>query len=162
MAEEQAAQAAEEAQEQDQGQEAEKPQGDTVDWKAESRKWEALAKKGKAAEEELEQLKAAQMSEQEKANARADKAEAELNAMKAEAERLEAARAVSAKTDVPLELLEYCMDADSMEEFAKVYLAKQAPIHSAPRAQASNVAVGEGKASNADLFAKTAQQFFKS
>lgn len=157
MAEEQAAQAAEESQQQAEAQEA--PQG--TDWKAEARKWEALAKKGKAAEDELAQLKAAQMTEQEKANARAEKAESELAAMKAEAERLEAARAVSAKTDVPLELLEFCRDADSMEEFAKLYKAKAPQVHSAPRAQASTVA-GDGKASSADLFAKTAEQLFKS
>ena len=39
----------------------EEPQGEAkakTDWKAEARKWEALAKKGKAAEDELAKLKA--------------------------------------------------------------------------------------------------------
>ena len=70
--------------------EEQEPQGEAkrTDWKAEARKWENLAKKGKAAEEELAKLKEAQMTEQEKANARAEKAEADLAAMKAENERL--------------------------------------------------------------------------
>ena len=86
----------------------EEPQGEPkakTDWKAEARKWENLAKKGKAAEEELAKLKEAQMTEQEKANARAEKAEAELAAIKAENERLTAAREYSASQGVPLELL---------------------------------------------------------
>lgn len=140
----------------------EKPQGDTTDWKHEARKWEALAKKGKAAEEELEQLKQAQMTEQEKANARAEKAEAELAGMKAEAARLEAARKLAEETSVPVELLEFCADEAAMADFARIYNAKQVPVHSAPTARASKiVSGGEAKVSNGELFAETAEKFFK-
>lgn len=109
------------------------PQGEDkprTDWKAEARKWEALAKKGKAAEDELAKLKEAQMSEQEKANARAEKAEAELAAIKAENERLTAAREFSSAQNVPLDLLEF-IPAEKMEDFCKAYKAVQAAIPSA-------------------------------
>ena len=153
---------AEEATEQPAEQTEEKPQGDTTDWKSQARKWEALAKKGKAAEEELEALKQAQMSEQEKANARAEKAEAELEAMKTETARLEAARRLAAETNVPVELLEYCADEAAMVDFARIYNAKQTPVHSAPTARASKVVSGgESQVTSGDLFAQTAEKFFK-
>lgn len=123
----------------------EEPQGESkakTDWKAEARKWENLAKKGKAAEEELAKLKEAQMTEQEKANARADKAEAELAAMKAEKERLSMAREYSASQGVPVELLEF-IQADQMEDFCKAYKAAQLPIPSAAPAQFTRI-VKEG------------------
>lgn len=48
--------------------------GDGTDWKAEARKWETRAKENKGAAAELEQLRAAQMTEQEKAVKAAEKA----------------------------------------------------------------------------------------
>ena len=122
----------------------EEPQGEPkakTDWKAEARKWESLAKKGKAAEEELQRLKEAQMTEQEKANARADKAEAELKEMKAEAERLQMARIYSNEQNVPLGLLEF-VKAEDMENFCKVYKAEQMPVHSAPSGVFSHINTG--------------------
>ncbi|MER5213696.1 hypothetical protein ABT063_24770 [Streptomyces sp. NPDC002838] len=47
--------------------------GAEPDWKAEARKWEQRAKDNKGAVDELEKLKAAQMTEQEKAVAAAEK-----------------------------------------------------------------------------------------
>lgn len=47
--------------------------GEGPDWKTEARKWEARAKENKTAADELEKLKAAQMSEQEKTVAAAEK-----------------------------------------------------------------------------------------
>ena len=65
-------------------QEVEAEQAET-DWKAKyesmrehMRDWEKKAKANQSAADELEQLKAAQMTEQEKAIARAEQAEAEL------------------------------------------------------------------------------------
>ena len=144
-------------------QEAE-PQGEAkakTDWKAEARKWEALAKKGKAAEDELAKLKEAQMTEQEKANARAEKAEAELAEMKAERKRLEDARDMASKHSVPVELLEFCKDADDMEAFCKAYHEAQKPVHAAAGPIPFRVDRGAPKADNADIFADFLEQQLK-
>lgn len=106
---------------------------ESTDWKAEARKWEKYAKKAQAAEKELEELKAAQMSEQEKANARAEAAESELAALKAEKAKNDAARKLASETGVPFEMLMFCKDEDAMSEFAKTY-AKQSHVSSAPKA----------------------------
>lgn len=139
----------------------EEPQGEAkqeTNWKAEARKWETLAKKGKAAEEELARLKEAQMSEQEKANARAEKAEAELAEMKAEAQRIQAAKEYADKNDVPLSLLEFCK-AEDMEAFCKAYKAAQPEMHAAPSVNYVHVNKGgEGKPANRDIFASFAEQ----
>lgn len=132
----------------------EEPQGESkakTDWKAEARKWENLAKKGKAAEEELAKLKEAQMTEQEKANARAEKAEAELAAIKAENERLTAAREYSASQGVPLELLEY-INADQMEAFCKAYKAAQLNTPSVAPASYTRIVKEGGKVDPKDAF----------
>lgn len=50
------------------------PAGEDTDWKAEARKWETRAKENKGAVSELEQLRAANLTEQEKAVAAAEKA----------------------------------------------------------------------------------------
>ena len=138
----------------------EEPQGEQkakTDWKAEARKWESLAKKGKAAEEELAKLKEEQMTEQEKANARAEKAEKELAEMKAEAERLQSAREYSQSEGVPLELLEF-VKADDMEKFCKLYKASQVPIHSVAGAQSSRINVSSGKQDPKAAFIAFAEQ----
>ena len=129
------------------------PQGEAkrTDWKAEARKWENLAKKGKAAEEELAKLKEAQMTEQEKANARAEKAEAELAAMKAENERLTLANEYAAKENVPRELLEY-ISAENMEDFCKAYKAAQLQVHAAAPASYTRIVKEGGKVDPKDAF----------
>lgn len=139
------------------------PQGEEskrTDWKAEARKWENLAKKGKAAEEELAKLKEAQMTEQEKANARAEKAEQELAAIKAENERMLAARDWSGKEGVPLELLEYCK-AEDMEAFCKAYKAAQLNVRSVAPASFPRIAREDGKVNPKDAFIAFAQDAFK-
>ena len=151
---------AEEIKEQEQA--AEVPQGDeaqeqATDWKALARKWEARAKKSQAAEEELERLKAANMTEQEKATARAEAAEKELAELKAEAERHAAARKVASDTGVPLELLEYCRDAESMAAFAQAYADKAQKAHSAPSAPMARQK-GGGQLSPRDAFAVYANE----
>lgn len=135
------------------------PQGEAkqeTNWKAEARKWENLAKKGKAAEEELAKLKEAQMTEQEKANARAEKAEAELASIKAENERMIAAREWSGKEGVPLDLLEY-VSADKMESFCKAYKAAQLQVHSAAPASFTRIVKEGGKVDPKDAFIAFAQ-----
>lgn len=127
-----------------------------------SRDWEKRAKENAAAATELEQLKQQQMTEQEKANARAEKAEAELAQLKAKAEKSAAARKLADETGVPLKLLEYCSDEEEMQQFVSDYRAEQQPVHAAGKAQASKVVNGgEGALTDGDLFAQTAEQFFK-
>lgn len=143
-------------------QEAEEPQGEAkpkTDWKAEARKWEALAKKGKAAEDELARLKEAQMTEQEKANARAEKAESELAAMKAESERLQMAREIASNESIPLELLEL-VPAENMEKFAKAFKSYQVPVHSAATISGPRINTGHGKANPRDAFVAFAERQF--
>lgn len=143
-----------EAAEQTEPQGEEKPR---TDWKAEARKWENLAKKGKAAEDELARLKEEQMTEQEKAKARAEKAEHELAEIKAENERLTSAREWSSKEGVPLELLEF-VRTDDMEAFCKVFKSNQIPVHSAAPAAYSRIVKEGTKAANRDIFAEFAEK----
>lgn len=126
-----------------------------TDWKAESRKWEARAKKNSAAAEELEKLKLAQMSEQEQLKARAEKAEARIAELEAEALRKATAQRLSAEKHIPIDLLLFCATEEDMERFAEAYSA-QPQTPSAPSAPASRIQRGEGKRSNEDIFA----QFF--
>lgn len=138
------------------------PQGEAkqeTNWKAEARKWENLAKKGKAAEEELAKLKEAQMTEQEKANARAEKAEAELASIKAENERMIAAREWSGKESVPLELLEFCK-AEDMEAFCKAYKAAQLNVRSVAPSAFPRIVKDDGKVNPKDAFIAFAQDAF--
>lgn len=139
----------------------EEPQGEPkakTDWKAEARKWENLAKKGKAAEEELARLKEAQMTEQEKANARAEKAEQELAELKAESERLQLAREFSQEHGIPLEMMEL-LPAENMEKFCQVYKANQIPVHSVATVGGSRVVrEGGGSPSTREIFASFADK----
>ena len=135
------------------------PQGEEkprTDWKAEARKWESLAKKGKAAEEELAKLKEAQMSEAEKAAARAETAEAELAAVKAENERLTAAREWASKEGVPLTLLEF-VKADDMEAFCQAFKANLEPVHAAAPQSFTRIVKDGAKVSPKDAFADFAR-----
>lgn len=141
-------------------------EAETVDWQAKyeemrghMRDWEKKAKANQSAADELEQLKAAQMSEQEKANARADKAEAELEALKAETAKYDAARAISKEKGVPFDLLMYCADSDSMAEFADKFQAEQPVVHAAGSAQKSRI-TREGTADNGDIFADAVRDLF--
>lgn len=129
------------------------------DWKAEARKWEKFAKENKAAKEELDALKAERMSESEKLQARAEKAEAQLKELAAERERADAAAEVSKKTEVPLELLLFCKDRDSMEAFAEVYASHvhASQTHSAPQSRRTRIVrESETPTSNRDVFAEMA------
>lgn len=142
---------------------------ESTDWKAKyeemrghMRDWEKKAKANQGAADELEKLKAAQMTEQEKERERADRAESELAALKAEQARTEAALRISKEASVPVDLLMFCADEDAMTEFAKKY-AESTHVTSAASAASSSRVVrgGESKPSNADIFAQFAETRFK-
>ena len=133
---------------------------EAVDWQAKyeemrrhSRDWEKQAKANKSAADELEKLKAAQMSEQEKAVARAEKAEAKLAKMEAEAQRAQDAQEVAAEKAVPLQLLEFLPDRETMERFASVYAQTLPETHAAASTSGTRIVAGERKPSTRDQFA---------
>ena len=148
---------------------AEPTSAESVDWQAKyeemrghMRDWEKKAKANQSAADELERLKAAQMTEQDKANARAEAAEAELAQLKAEKAKVDAATQLAAETGVPFEMLMYCADEEAMTDFAKTY-AKETHVSSAPSALGgSRIIRGNDKPKdNGELFADFAQGFFK-
>ena len=140
---------------------------ENTDWKAKyeemrghMRDWEKKAKANQSAVDELEKLKAAQMTEQEKANARAEAAESELAAIKAEKARTDAAMRISGETGISVEMLMFCADENAMTEFAKKY-AETTHVHSAPSANGTRVIrSGEMKPSNGEIFAQFAESLF--
>lgn len=138
----------------------EQPQGSETDWKAEARKWEKFAKENKAAKEELDALKAAQMSEQEKLVKRAEDAERQLAAANAAIQHSKDVAEVAAESGVPASLLEFCADRDAMEKFAEQFNGSQQPVHAAATAPASRIARDvDTKRTNADVFADMLADF---
>lgn len=139
----------------------EEPHGAEVDWKAESRKWEQRAKANKAAADELEQLKASQMSDTEKLVKRAEDAEALVKQYQAKEQHGADAAEVAADTGVPVSLLLHCGTREDMEQFAKEY-ARETHVSSAPPAPSSRIVRGgEGKTSTRDLFNDFMTQNFR-
>lgn len=136
------------------------------DWKAKyeamrehSREWEQRAKANKAAADELQEIKAAQMSEQEKLTARAEAAEAKLAELEARNAHDEAAKKIANETGVPYELLVYCSDESAMSEFVKQYGESKPPA--APSAAVARVIRSDAeKRSNADVFADFVKNTF--
>lgn len=145
-------------------------QASETDWQAKyeemrghMRDWEKKAKANQSAADELEKLKAAQMTEQEKANARAEAAEAELAQLKAEKAKVDAATRLASETGVPFEMLMFCQDEEAMTDFAKTY-AKETHVSSAPSALGGSRIIrsnSDTKPTNGELFADFAQDFFK-
>ena len=140
-----------------------------TDWKAKyeemrghMRDWEKKAKANQSAADELEKLRAEQMTEQEKERERADNAERELAELKAEKARTEAALRIAKETGVPLDLLMFCADEEAMSDFAEKYTA-DSRIPSAPSAtNVSRIIRGEEKKpTNAAVFADLAKDLFK-
>ncbi|SDM46570.1 hypothetical protein SAMN04487981_101610 [Streptomyces sp. cf386] len=80
--------------------------GDGTDWKAEARKWEDRAKANKTAADELEALKAANMSEQEKA-VKAAKADGRTAALAEAAPQIAQARLEAAAARAGVDLGEF-------------------------------------------------------
>ena len=141
------------------------PQVTETDWQAKyeemrghMRDWEKKAKANQSAADELEKLKAAQMTEQEKANARAEAAEAELAQLKAEKAKVDAATRLASETGVPFEMLMFCQDEEAMTDFAKTY-AKETHVPAAPGAlNGSRIIRSTDKPkTNGELFAELTQ-----
>lgn len=118
-----------EAQQADETQEEAKS---AIDWKAEARKWEKLAKKSRNAEAELEKFKQTSAEELEKykqeaageiaeATARAERAESRAAQLQLEADRQTAIKEISVTENVPAELLEMFQTSEEMETFAAKY-----------------------------------------
>ena len=92
------------------GQEGQGGQPDPIDYKAKyeamkthSREWERKAKENQGAADELEKLKAENLSELEKAQQRAKAAEDEAARLKADQERAAAVSGVADEANVPVE-----------------------------------------------------------
>lgn len=133
---------------------------ESVDWKAKyeemrkhARGWEEKAKANKGAADELEKLKAQNLSEQEKAIARAEKAEAELQQLKANAERADMCARVASKTKLPLEVVQTLNgeDEDSLTQQATA-LKKLLPNY--PNREDDGGGNTNAKKTNADRFAE--------
>lgn len=144
----------------EQTQEQAEQTAETVDWQAKyeamrqhARDWEKQAKANKGAADELEKLKAEQMTEQEKAIARAEKAEAELAQMQAEAQRAQDAQEVAQSANVPIQLLEFLPDRETMERFASAYAQTLPETHAAASTSGTRIVAGERKPSTRDQFA---------
>lgn len=129
-------------------------QEEVIDWEAKykemrqhSRDWEAKARANQSAAEELEKLKAEQMTEQEKAIARAEAAESKLAQLEAEKAHAAAARKIADASGVPLSLLEFCTDEAAMEQFAAAYKDSQpeTTVHAAARADGSRTIRNDGE-----------------
>lgn len=112
---------------QDAGAEGGKPT-EPVDWEAKynamrehSRGWEKKAKENAAAAEELEQLKASQMSEDEKRAKEIGDLRAENDRLKMAEQRRGWVASVSKETDVPVDVLEMfeCSDEEDLKSKAE-------------------------------------------
>lgn len=115
----------------------EKPE---IDWKKESRKHEAEAKKGRAAIAELDRIKAKSRTAEENAQKERDDARAEAEAAKAEAARERAARKYGL-SDEDLELL----DGTPSDKFDAKAKALSERIKAAAPAGRSGNPVGGGR-----------------
>ncbi len=139
--------------------------GEPTDWQAKyeamrahSREWEKQAKANKDAADELEKLKAAQLTEQEKANKRVEKAEAELSELKAKAERAETVAAVADEANIPAEVVQMLNGGDADELKAQVErLLKLLPAYPTRTDDGGTKAVA--KKSTADQFAEAINFF---
>lgn len=103
---------------------AEQPEAtqEATDWKAKyeamrehSREWEKKAKGNQSAADELEKLKAEQLSEQERANKRAEKAEQELAELKARAARTEAIAKIAVDEGISPDIVSMLSGKDGEE-----------------------------------------------
>lgn len=134
--------------------------GKTVDWQSKyeemrkhARDWENKAKANMGAADELEKLKAANLSEQEKAVARAEKAEAELKKLQAKAAHDEVVAKVAAKTKLPLEIVQTLNGEDEETLTAQANaLKKVLPSH--PTREDDGGGKTDAKKTNADRFAE--------
>lgn len=99
--------------------------GEPTDWEAKynealkhSRDWEKRAKDNKAAADELEQLKASQMTEAQKAEARIKELEGRVTAYEGEKQQAQWRAQVAKETGVPADLINGG-SLEEMQDFAK-------------------------------------------
>lgn len=109
-------------------------QAELEKWKGHAREQEKRAKANKAAADELQKLKDAQLSETERLTKRAEKAERQLEQLEAEKERLEAASRIATETGLSVEkvLMLNGRNAEELAEQAKAFAATSstfAPTH---------------------------------
>ena len=105
-----------------QGQEGQGGEPEPIDYKAKyeamkshSREWERKAKENQGAADELEKLKAENLSELEKAQKRAKAAEDEAARLKADRERADAVSQVADEASVPVEFVSMLSGRDADE-----------------------------------------------
>lgn len=132
----------------------EQPHGTEVDWKAEARKWEARAKANRDAAQELEAMKAAQMSETEKLQKRAEEAEAKVQQYEQERQHATDAAEVAKETGVPATLLSCCTTREQMEQLAAEYAKTTHVASGLPAPESRIIRNDQPKASNRDVFAE--------
>ncbi|PLS31559.1 helicase [Bifidobacterium margollesii] len=152
---------AEEASNADQSQDTSKPHGEEqqTDWEAKyreavthSREWEKRAKDNKAAADELQQLKEANMSEQQKAEARTAKLQKELDALKAEKQAGEWRSQVAAESGLPASLI-VGDSLEAMQAHAKAigeYVESRLPKTGIPKPTDGSVPPEDPRSKGAD------------
>lgn len=133
-----------------------------VDWEAkykeaveQSRKWESRAKRNSDKAKKWDEYEQQGMTEAEKLAKRAEDAEAELEKLRAKAQHDADMAEVSKETGVPVQLLAFCADRESMEAFAKEYGTEHKTPAAAPAPESRVLRGGGAKKSNADLFAES-------
>lgn len=94
-------------------------ESDSIDWKAQSRKWESLAKKNSEAAKKLQEIEEANKSEVQKALERAEAAEAKVKELESSAKTATIKQKLSEEFGVPQDFI---MGAD--EEEMRAYAQK--------------------------------------
>lgn len=112
---------------------ATEPSTEPTDWKAMSRKWEKRAKENEAAAKELEELKAASMTEQELAAKKAEETATQLREAQRKLNVYEAAKTAG----IDVDLLER-MKGDTPEEIAANAEFIKSALGAAPKYQTVN------------------------
>ena len=131
---------------------AEAAEAPEVDYKAKyeeavrhSREWERKAKANKGAADELEQLKASQLTEAERLQRERDRYKAQVEELTAQQERAGWVSELAAETGVPAEVLSM-VAADSRDELAERARAIAGRLAERPQQpQTVPVVIGDGK-----------------
>ena len=131
-----------------------------TDWEAKyraamahSRDWEKKAKENQGAADELEKLKAENLSELEKAQKRAEAAEDEAARLKADRERADAVSQVADESNVPVEFVSMLSGKDADELAGQVKrILEILPAYPARTDDGGTGGASKKKKDNADRF----------
>lgn len=144
------------------GQQSQEGQGgepEPIDYKAKyeamkshSREWERKAKENQGAADELEKLKAENLSELEKAQKRAEAAEDEAARLKADRERADAVSQVADESNVPVEFVSMLSGEDADELAVQVKRALEILPAYPARTDDGGTGGAAKKKDNADRF----------